>query len=1238
MRSVLAKETLRSIKRSKGRFLAIIGIVALGCGFFAGLQMSGLDMTDAADRYYDGTNLYDIRVLSTDGFEDADVERISQIDGVEAAMGSTTADFVARLGKEQVAIRISSLNVEDASSAVVTSSTTVESDDDSYLNRVVLKEGEWPDAPDECVISADVASSEGFGIGDTVEVLYGTSDVDDVLVTKTFTVVGLVSSSNYPYGGSLGTTTLGDGSIKQYLYVEPDAFADSYPYTEVYVKVEGAADEVSGSDEYQALVDEVSERIDSQEDYLASARLDDIKADAQAELDDKRAEYEESKAKAEQELADAQSQLDDAAATLAESREELDSGWSELESGQQQLSSGWEEYQNGVSELSSNREEAESQLAEAQSQIDEQRATLDQSSQDLDEQQSTVDEQRFSLEEQKSELETQLEQTNQQISSLQQQIAALEATDETTDSTTSGTADGAADGTTDSTTDSAQDTATDEGTTDEATDSAAADSTTDSTTDGTQDTATDDSTTDSTTGSATDGTTDGSTEGTNGNASAQLEQLKAALAQAQAGAKDIKSGLDQVNDGLSNLDEVQDQIDSGRAQLQSGYDALDQAQAALDAQKAQVESELSAGESTLDESYLQLLESQSKLDESLAQLEEGEASYADGLSSYEDGVEELKAQRSDVEAQLADAEAQLDEAQEEIDSLEKPDIYELDRTKNEGCEYYRSDSERISRIADVFPAMFFLVAALVALTTMTRMVEDDRVLIGTFKALGYSTRQIASKYLAYAAIASLTGAVLGIAVLTQVLPYIIMASYGVIYSVPLLSFPMPVDAGVALFSGALGVGVTIIATLVAVVSSLRATPASLMLPLAPKAGKRILLERIAPIWKRLSFSWKVTFRNIFRYKRRLLMTLVGISGCTALLLVGFGLDNSIWDIIDRQFGPIIHYDLVVSLDSSADDQDVEDVASYLASDEDISQCWRLQQENMLAGSSGTEDQERVSVVIPEDASDFTGAVTFQERTSGESIAFDENSVIVTEKLASTLGIGVGDQITVYDEDDVGNATGSGYQHTVTGVCENYVGNYVYVGRDAWAQTGKDEPLFSTVYASASLDEDAKEALSDELHNYENVSVVSFMDDTIDSYRTTLKVVDYVVVVLVVSAAALAYIVLYNLTNINISERVREIASLKVLGFTRREVYAYIFREVIIISIMGDFVGMFLGTWLEGFVITTAEVDYVMFGRTIHPESYLISFALTIVFTLIVIALMRRRLDRISMVESLKSVD
>lgn len=415
-----------------------------------------------------------------------------------------------------------------------------------------------------------------------------------------------------------------------------------------------------------------------------------------------------------------------------------------------------------------------------------------------------------------------------------------------------------------------------------------------------------------------------------------------------------------------------------------------------------------------------------------------------------------------------------------------------------------------------------------------------------------------------------------------------------------------------------------------------------MTPKAPKAGRRILLEHIGPLWRRMSFSWKVSARNILRYKRRFLMTVIGVSGCTALMLVGFGLHDAIWDIIDVQFGQIQRYDMTVSIARGLDDASAGRVRRTLV-DGGAKHLTRVDARAMLAKGSGSDDLA-VQVVVARDPARLARSIDFRERIGHRPVAFGADSVLVTEKAARTLGVGSGDDLALSRQNAMGDATGAARRIPVTGVVENYVGNVVYLGPDAWERLaqgadGWDTDLaYGTWYATAPAGQEACDRLADALRADRAVATVGYVQTTVGTYRTMLSAIDVIVVVLIVAAAALAFIVLYDLTTIDIGERIREIATLKVLGFRRGEVDAYVFREVAVLVLVGALAGLGLGTWLEGFVITTVEVDVVMFGRTIHAASYLWAFLLAGLFAAVVMLAMRPRLAAIDMVESLKSVD
>ena len=575
----------------------------------------------------------------------------------------------------------------------------------------------------------------------------------------------------------------------------------------------------------------------------------------------------------------------------------------------------------------------------------------------------------------------------------------------------------------------------------------------------------------------------------------------------------------------------------------------------------------------------------------------------------------------------------LSHTQEEIDNPEKPEWLILDRDKSAGTASFSADAQRVDHIAQVFPFIFFLVAALVALTTMARMVDEERLYIGTLKALGYPRRSITAKYIAYALLASGVGSLIGIAVLAKLLPNIIMYAYAIIYYVP--KGDLPIDMPLALLSAGLAIGITVLATWASVGATLREKPAALMLPRAPKMGKRILLERVTGLWKRLSFTWKVTFRNLFRYKKRFIMTVIGIAGCTALLVCGLGLRDAINDIIDVQYGELVHYNAVVSTQKRITSSDRAKIDEVLADDQLVFSHTDAHVETMLA-SGPRKDGKRIDVVVPSDPEAFAAMRTQRVRVGKKIVSLVPGEVLLNEKIAQELGLSVGDIIKVSKQDSMGNATSTTYEFRIGALVENYIYNYLTVDAQTYEQVTGETAKPNAIYANVVGQGEQRDVLDEKLRAIKGVRTVSYNDETISTYRSMLKSVDLIVVVLVVSAAALAFIVLYNLTNINIEERIREIATLKVLGFTQRETGAYIFREIALLALIGAAIGLVLGIYLEGFVVTTAEVDQVMFGRSVHAPSFVLSYLVTLLFSGVSMLLMLPKLSHVDMVESLKS--
>lgn len=731
-------------------------------------------------------------------------------------------------------------------------------------------------------------------------------------------------------------------------------------------------------------------------------------------------------------------------------------------------------------------------------------------------------------------------------------------------------------------------------------------------------------------------------------------------AQEQAGREQIAAGQAQVDAQRAALEEQERQLleaeeagypvsDEDKSAIQAGKARLDAAQAEIDAQTAALEQQIAAAKAQLDEGFraeinnqynnalvtidtaasqgwTEIGAAQSQIDEGWKQVAEGEQEITDSeaeLVSAEEAYEEAKAE---AEAELSDARAEIDDAQKQIGDIEDAQWYIFGREDTVSFSGYKANIEKVEAIAQVFPVFFFLVAALVALTTMTRMVEEERTQIGTLKALGYSNGSIMFYYIGYSVLASLAGAAVGLAVGFKTLPAVIANAYSMMYTLPKTMIPFRWDY--AFVIAPLGVGCTTAATLAACLSQLREKPSTLMLPRAPKAGKRVLLERIGFIWKRMSFTWKVTVRNIFRYKKRLFMTVFGVAGCCALLVTGFGLRDSIQDIVRLQFDEIYKYNLSLYLkeDDSARAPAVRD---FLADSAQVEGSVLVHTESVTVETSS--GFEKTNLLVPQDRKKLLEQITLRQRTGREEIQFNEDGVILTEKLCETLKISVGDTITLKDSD------GKAAQLTVTGITESYVASTVYISAEMYQEKYGAPPEYRMALVKVSDESaEARDRISQSLLTGDDVLMVQFSESIRESFANTVSSINYIVIVLIVAAGLLAVVVLYNLTNINICERQKELATIRVLGFHDSELAAYIYRETTVLCILGILAGFVLGIWLHAFVIQTAEVNAVMFGRDIYPASYAYSALVTLAFTVIVDVIMLKKLRGIDMVESMKA--
>lgn len=726
-------------------------------------------------------------------------------------------------------------------------------------------------------------------------------------------------------------------------------------------------------------------------------------------------------------------------------------------------------------------------------------------------------------------------------------------------------------------------------------------------------------------------------------ADSQLTAAKKAVSEGEAliekqekEVSNLKIKLEDTSISDTEKESIKSQIDSIELALSYAKPALEKTKKELSSKEAELkegEAKLNSAKSTLDESEKQLNAEKTKLSDgeskSKAEFQKAEKDIEDGREELTKGKEEYEKNKLSIEDTLKDGYDKILDAEDKIKSIEEPSWYVLNRDTNYGYVTYEDSAERVKAIAQVFPVFFFLVAALVCLTTMTRMVDEQRTIIGTLKALGYEKRAIASKYILYAAIASIGGSVLGLIIGFLLFPTVIFDAYGIMFTVPDLILQFNVFYAVLATLAA--VLTTTLAALVACYKELKETPALLMVPKAPKLGKKILLERCNFIWKRLKFTEKVTARNIFRYKKRFLMTVLGISGCTALILAGFGIKDSIKAIVDIEYGEIINYDMSVSLDSNIKTEDENILKEYINDDSRITDSMMYKTKNVDAIFQ--DESEEVSLIIPEDTERFKDFHTLRGRTSKKEVPLDDGGIVLAEKLAKELGVKKGDTVTIKDENNKSISV------SVTGIVENYVYYSAFMSRSTYESLYEREFDGNQIVAKTKdTTKSVEDGISKELLEKEGVTGVSFNSGVKEMYGNTIKSLNYVVIVMIISAGALAFVVLYNLTNVNISERLREIATIKVLGFYDKEVSAYVYKENILLTIIGILVGFVLGISLHRFIMVTAEPNEIMFGRTISTISYIYAFGITMAFSILVNWAMYYKLKAIKMVESLKSID
>lgn len=1097
-----SKDFYMEIRKSPGRFLSILFIVALGVAFFSGIRASEPDMRLTGDAYFDESNLMDIKALSTYGVTQDDVDAISKIDGVEHAEGAYSADFMQIVDKKQKVLHVISLQDE--------------------LNQVKLSDGRMPQKAGECLADQDA----GYKVGDTIKLRSGTSDeVTDTLTTDTLKVVGLCSSPMYISYGR-GSATIGTGTISAFVMVPEETF-DMDVYTEVYVQVKGAKNEVAFTDGYDKKVQQVLDSIQDITDERAEIRKNELVSEAQEKIDEAREELEQGRA-------DAASELADAAAKIADAEEQLTSGKAQITSGKKQIASA----KNTLSKKERELEQAQNQynagLAQLQEGEAQYEAGLAQYEAAKPEAEAKIQTGREEIEKKKQKLAeapAQLEQLKQMVAGLEQKQTAGIITEK-----------------------------------EEAT-----------------------------------------LKELKENKIPQLEYF-------------IANGEQLIASGEAELDAAQKQLDDTAATLAQTKSELDAAKASLNG----VPQQLASGKSQIQSGWAEIRKQEKKLEEGAAEIAENEAKVAEAKIEYANGEEEAAQKIAEGEQKIADAEAK-------VQDIEKPTWYVYDRDTLTEYSGYGENAERLGAIGRVFPVLFFLVAALISLTSMTRMVEEQRTAIGTMKALGYSKMSIAKKYLGYALIATAGGSVLGVLIGEKILPYIIVYAYGILYQ-HITHILVPYQWIYAWMAAAAAIVCTMAATFFACYKELVAQPAVLMRPPAPKNGQRVFLERIKFIWKHLSFTWKSCIRNLTRYKKRFFMTVFGIGGCMGLMLVGYGIKDSCYEIAELQFRDIQMYDGSVYLKEDISDEIRQNLLDYMKDDSDISHYMQTSMKNVtLVNGKNKRDTYQVVFSEPKDVKDY---FDFHDRKSKEEYTLDDEGVIISEKTGKLLNAKAGDTIEIKDEEN-GNK-----KVKIAHTCENYMGHYIFFTPSYYEKVYGENSEYNSIFFAGQKGDTQEDynKIGEDILTQDGALSVSYMRDIEKQLDDMLKSLNLVIVVLIISAGMLAFVVLYNLNTVNITERQRELATLKVLGFYDLEVAEHVYRENVLLTFIGAAVGVVLGKFLHAFIIDTVEVDTAMFGRNINFSSYVYSLLFTILFSLIVNGIMYFKLKKIDMVESLKSIE
>ena len=1138
-KNMMRRNLVTTIRRSLGRYIAIVSIIALGAGLFTGLRVTKVDMVATVQRYTDRQNMFDLQVMNSYGWTDDDVFALSQTEGIADLEGTISLDVLVNTGDgEDSAFKVLSIP--------------------ERLNRPALIDGRMPTAPDECVV-------EGYFLGSSIigrQLHVSAANTDtalDAMAFDSYTIVGTVSSPMY-LNMQRGSTSIGNGSISAYCYIPLDGF-DQEIYTEINLTLEG--DHTVYSDEYDNAMDDMAERLEVLCEPLAQRRYEEVLleaedayADGMEEYLDGMAEFRDARSEALEELDEAEAQLLDGQKEIDDNRKLLEDGMKQMDEAQKTLTESRATLVESRMTLAATRTETYAQLADASNEL------MKNYKEALSGKQQ-VDAGLVQIESGLAQLESGLSQIESGLSLIEVMLPILE-----------------------SSRDAAQ----------RALDAAVS--------------------------AGADEETVAFLQGNLDDLNTQLADYTAQRDELLITQAEVQAQYDEVITQRDELLATQTMLANGIETIELGFRELEQAQLSADNQFAAAEAQIDAGELQIEEGQRQLDQRRAEAEAGLVQLEEAEKELAEGRATFEKEKADALAQLAEAESELADAKIQLDEARQTIDDMKPSTVYALTRNTNLGYVVFESDSDIVAGVAKIFPAFFLAVAALVCITTMTRMIDEERTQIGILKALGYSGRAIMGKFLGYSGSASILGCFLGLLLGCFLFPQVIWFAYGIMYNFSpqlSLSYDLPTFAFIFLSY----TGLTFLVTWYCCRRELREVPAELIRPKAPAAGKALFFENMR-FWKQMKFLNKVAIRNIFRYKQRLAMMLMGIGGCTALLVTGFGLKDSVMGITDIQFGTVTVYDMSVTFADPATDETKEDFRAHVRGQAD-----RV----LFCEQSGIDilfENKIKNVYFLASDADLEGVIDLHSGDAKIPMP-GTGEVVLSVGVARNMGIEIGDTVRLRDPEQ------QELTLRVSGIYDNHVNNYAIVSGSTLRQQWDRSPEEQSAFVCAAPEQDVH-ALGAAITGFGGVLNVNINADTAGQVDGMIDALDAVIVLVVGCAGLLAGIVLYNLTNINIKERIREIATIKVLGFNAAETGSYVFKENLALTVLGTIVGLFGGKLLHALVMSYVRIDMVWFGNVINWQSYVISAVLTIVSALIVDVVMYFQLEKINMAEALKSVE